>query len=79
MVKAITFSIPVYLMQITRISKSMCYTIDKCNWGFIWDDMEQKCKVHLISWKEYCKPKSHGGLGIHSIRQSIITLLSKLG
>jgi len=32
---------------------------------FLWGKGEEKKKWALAAWDKICKPKSHGGLGLH--------------
>lgn len=78
MVKLVTFAILIFTMQTAQNPKSICDSVDKYNRDFIQGDTDKKCKVHLINQKECCKPKSYGGLGLRSMRQLYVAILSKL-
>ena len=45
----------------------------------MWGATEGKRKLHLCSWRDVCKPKKAGGLGLRYAKDSNIALLSKLG
>lgn len=79
LIKSMTLAIPGYVMQTTKIRKAICDSIDKCNRSFLQGDNDQKRHVHLVSWKEMCKPKANGGLGIRLMRQTNSAMLAKLG
>ena len=32
---------------------------------FLWGEGEEKKKWALVAWDKLCKPKDHGGLGLH--------------
>lgn len=51
--------------------------IDKIYRRFIWGDMEGRNKIHWVSWKECCKPKREGGLGIRRIHEWVKEGLTK--
>ena len=35
---------------------------------FLWGKGEEKKKWAILAWDKVCKPKSHGGLGLHDPR-----------
>lgn len=43
----------------------------------LWFGIEERKRLHLISWEEVCRPKRMGGLGIRKIRKFNQALLSK--
>ncbi|XP_074266442.1 uncharacterized protein LOC141589715 [Silene latifolia] len=68
-----------YSMQTAKIPRSICDNLDKKTRRFLWGGTEEQRKIHLISWDTVQKPKSMGGLGIRSSRQSNAAFLTKLG
>ncbi|KAL8153455.1 hypothetical protein V2J09_011215 [Rumex salicifolius] len=46
--------------------------------GFIWGSTSNQKKVHLLAWDKIARPRSLGGLGIRSMRQSNAATLAKL-
>lgn len=42
----------------------ICDVVDKYNRRFLWDDTEENKRMHSVNWKEVCKPKDKGGVGI---------------
>ena len=61
-------SIPAYIMQTTTIPFSICDRIDKICRDFIWNDSENRNKIHLVSWESICKSKNVSGLGFRKAR-----------
>lgn len=51
----------------------VCDKIDASVRKFIWGG--NSC--HWVNWSKVVKPKTHGGLGIHTARESNISLLGK--
>lgn len=78
-VKSVTSSIPINGMQIAKLAMVICNCIDNFDCVFLWDDMDTKKKVHLMTWEERNNPIRIEGLGIRSTRQANVALLSKLG
>ena len=33
----------------------------------LWGDLEERRKIHLVSWSVICKDKKHGGLGLRHL------------
>ncbi|KAI5333292.1 hypothetical protein L3X38_023423 [Prunus dulcis] len=64
LIKAVTASIPIYTMKMTKLSASICEELDKLNRNFLWGGSEKKNKIHLCQWNLACRPKSKGGLGL---------------
>eukprot|EP00253_Pinus_taeda_P027579 PITA_27579 len=46
--------------------------------NFVWGRGEEKNKWELIAWDKLCKPKSHGGLGLHDPETQSQALGAKL-
>lgn len=44
---------------------------------FLWGSSKEKRKIHWVSWKDICKPKARGGLGIRDVAVTNRTLLNK--
>ncbi|GMQ02192.1 hypothetical protein CsSME_00048543 [Camellia sinensis var. sinensis] len=66
-------------MQTSKLPQSICKQIDKINRNFLWGDLEGRKKVHLVNWKQVCKAKQEGGLGLRRAEDQNIALLAKLG
>lgn len=60
--KYVISSIPFYAMA--KIPVRVCDEVEKLSRAFLWrGDMYKKGWV-LVAWKNICKPKCYGGLGI---------------
>ncbi|XP_074314431.1 uncharacterized protein LOC141649645 [Silene latifolia] len=68
-----------YSMQTAKIPRTVCDSIDRKARRFLWGGDDLKKPIHLISWENLQKPKSLGGLGLPSARQSNAAFLTKLG
>lgn len=77
--QAVTSTIASYTMQTMDLPVSVCDKIDKINRNFVWGDMEDKKRMHLVGWHKICKPKDNGGLGIRRAKDQNLALLTKLG
>ena len=72
-------STPSYVMQSTKLPRSICGSIDRKIRGFVWGDTSEKKRVHPVAWECVTKPKDAGGLGLRSMRQANAAFLAKLG
>ncbi|XP_028094336.1 uncharacterized protein LOC114294405 [Camellia sinensis] len=78
-IQSVSSSIPSYIMQISKLPQSICKQIDKLNRNFLWGDLERRKKVHLVNWKQVCKVKQEGALGLRRAEDQNLALLTKLG
>ncbi|KAL8160789.1 hypothetical protein V2J09_012278 [Rumex salicifolius] len=76
--KAVLSSIPVYSMGVVCLLISTYKEIDKIIRGFVWVSWVGHRKLHLVSWKELCRLKDHGGLDLRSMRELNLALIGKL-
>jgi len=53
-------------MQYAKLPKTICDGIEKIQRGFLWGDMEENRKPHLVGWNICCLSKNDGGLSIKS-------------
>jgi len=79
LIQASITAIPAYVMQSTRIPRSVCDELDKRIRRFLWGGTAMDRKPHLVPWDKVIKEKVHGGLGIRSMRQLNSAFLMKLG
>jgi len=79
LIKSTLTAIPAYIMQSTRLPRSLCDDLDKRVRRFLWGGTELIRKPHLVAWDIVTKEKTCGGLGIRSMRQLNSAFLMKLG
>ncbi|XP_062021276.1 uncharacterized protein LOC133737799 [Rosa rugosa] len=79
LIHSVTATIPSYAMQTAKLPTSICDSLDKLNRNFLWGDIEDKRRVHLINWDTVCLPKSLGGLGIKKSSEMNQAMLAKAG
>jgi hypothetical protein len=51
---------------------------DKHRNRFFWEGQGDKRKYHLVNWKNICRPKSQGGLGVLNTKPMNISLMEKM-
>lgn len=78
LVQSALATIPVYTMQAFKLSNSTCDDIDRLYRDFLWGDSSGKKKIHLVSWRDVCKPRDKGGLGLRIAKDFNQALLAKL-
>ncbi|KAL6140994.1 hypothetical protein ACLB2K_059286 [Fragaria x ananassa] len=78
LIQSVTSSIPNYAMQTAKFPVSLCDKLDKLNWDFLWGDLENKKRVHLVNWDSVCQPKQLGGLGIKKTADMNQAMLAKI-
>jgi hypothetical protein len=50
-------------MQYAKLPRTLCAEMEKIQRGFLWGDIDQGRKPHLVGWDVVCLPKADGGLG----------------
>eukprot|EP00253_Pinus_taeda_P026312 PITA_26312 len=63
--KAILQSILIYMLFSIPSPAGVINNIRNIQRDFLWGKGEEKKKWALVAWDRVCKPKSHGGLGLH--------------
>ncbi|GJV63635.1 hypothetical protein Tco_1474463 [Tanacetum coccineum] len=77
LIAAVLSLMHIFWASVFMIPKTMIKDNDKVLKGFLWSQGDLKKGSAKISWKEVCKPKSHGGLGIKLLGPWNETLLVK--
>ncbi|KAK2648405.1 hypothetical protein Ddye_015894 [Dipteronia dyeriana] len=77
LIKSVIASIPTYVLSIFKMPVGVALAVEKLQRGFLWGDDGSKRKIHAIKWKEVCKSKSAGGLGIGRVQVNNSGLLVK--
>ena len=76
--KSVLAAIPQYYFQTTKLPTSICDNVEKVCRDFIWGDTEEKRKVHLVAWRDLCKPRMAGGLGMRNLKLCNQAFLMKI-
>ncbi|GJY20023.1 putative reverse transcriptase domain, reverse transcriptase zinc-binding domain protein [Tanacetum coccineum] len=75
--KSILSSMQVYWASVFILPKSVVKEIDKLLKGFLWCQGELSKGKAKVAWKQICRPKDEGGLGIKSLEVWNEVLMSK--
>ena len=65
--KTILQSIPIYMLSAIPAPASVMTNTRNIQRDFLQGKGEEKNKWALVAWDKVCKPKSHGGLGLHHL------------
>jgi hypothetical protein len=80
LIKSVATAIPSYAMSTFLLPKSICNQLDKVFKNFWWGFPFAKTRnLTLMSWHSICTPKAIGGLGMRSMKDVNLALISKLG
>lgn len=69
LIPSLLSTLSVYWAVVFLLPKASVYDIDKVLKGFLWCKGELEKGKAKIAWKEVCKPKSQGGLGLRLLRE----------
>ncbi|CAN0880333.1 Putative ribonuclease H protein At1g65750 [Linum grandiflorum] len=70
--------LPTYAMQTSYMPFDVCDQIDQRIRNFIWGSDGGSRKIYLVNREMVCRPKSDGGLSLHSARELNKAFLMKL-
>ena len=77
LIKCTLSYLPIYFMLLFVIPKKMSVRLERIQREFLWGDLEERRKIHLVSWSVICKDKKHGGLGLRHLEVFNQALLGK--
>ncbi|RVW46009.1 LINE-1 reverse transcriptase-like [Vitis vinifera] len=77
LIKCTMASLPIYIMSLFRMPKSVVKRLEKIQRDFLWGGGSLERKVHLIKWEVVCTSKEKGGLGMRRIESLNKALLGK--
>ena len=68
---------PCYFLSLFKIPVSVAAKIERLQRDFLWSEIGEGKRDHLVSWDVVCKPKAKGGLGFGKISLRNLALLGK--
>jgi len=77
LIKSVITAIPLYYLSLFKAPESVCKSIINIQRRFLWGWGKEKRPLAWVSWKNICKPKEEGGLGIRDICKFNAALLAK--
>ncbi|KAL0874206.1 hypothetical protein Bca101_023911 [Brassica carinata] len=75
---SVIHSITNFWMSVFRLPKQCINEIDKMCSAFLWSGPDLNPRKAKISWKDVCKPKEEGGLGLRSLEDTNKVCMLKL-
>ncbi|XP_015947872.1 uncharacterized protein LOC107472861 [Arachis duranensis] len=78
LIKYVASSLPIYHMQVTLFSTSICQKIDSVLRQFLWKKKVGERCLNLVKWSKVVTPKKYGGLEIRDTQCVNFALLGKL-
>ena len=77
LIKSTLSNLPIYFMSLFVIPRRVRLRLEKIQREFLWGELEERRKIHLVSWAVICKDKRHGGLGLRNLKDFNHALLGK--
>ena len=77
LIKSTLSNLPIYFMSLFVIPRKVRLRLEKIQREFLWGDMEERRKIHLVRWAVICKDKRHGELGLRHLKVFNHALLGK--
>ncbi|GKC17938.1 RNA-directed DNA polymerase, eukaryota, reverse transcriptase zinc-binding domain protein [Tanacetum coccineum] len=77
LISSVLASLQVYWGSLFIFPMSVCEKIDKVFKIFLWARGDNSKSMVSVDWKDVCKPKSQGDLGLKSIRSWNVALMAK--
>lgn len=79
LIKSVLQTIPSFCMQSCLLPEGITNKMDTIMKDFFWGfDMRKKRHLHLKAWKDICRPREVGGLGIQRARDMNMAMVTKL-
>jgi hypothetical protein len=70
-------AIPIFYLSFMKAPTLVLKKIVRIQREFLWGGLKGGRKLCWVSWKEICKPRSQGGLGVREVGKATISLLIK--
>jgi len=77
LIKSVITAIPLYYLSLFRAPDIVCKRITSIQRRFLWGWGKVNKPISWVSWKDVCRNKEEGGLGLRDIRKFNYALLAK--
>lgn len=77
LVNSVLSSLPLYFFSLFKAPKKIISTLESIRRNFLWGSYGRSRKIHWIAWEDLTKPKLFGGIGINSLSEMNVALLTK--
>ncbi|KAG6526874.1 hypothetical protein ZIOFF_008961 [Zingiber officinale] len=78
LIQSVLASLPVYLLQVIQPPLEILRKLEGVFASFFWSSVGHDRKVHWVAWRDICRPKQEGGLGIRRLSEVGVALSMKL-
>ncbi|KAG6467116.1 hypothetical protein ZIOFF_075057 [Zingiber officinale] len=78
LIQSVLISLPVYLLQVIQPPLEVLRKLEGVFASFFWSSVGHDRKVHWVAWRDICRPKQEGGLGIRRLSEVGAALSMKL-
>ncbi|KAL9681272.1 hypothetical protein QQ045_013054 [Rhodiola kirilowii] len=77
LIKSALCSLPLYYASLYKIPNSVAQEMEKIQRQFLWGGLEGRRKLHYVKWETVKRPKKFGELGIQSLVEKNVAMLTK--
>jgi len=76
-IKSVLSATPLYYLSLFKALEVVCKSIISIQRRFLWGWGKEKMFISWVSWRDLCRTKEEGGLGIKDIRKFNYALMAK--
>jgi hypothetical protein len=76
-INSVLNAITIYFLSFLKVPVVVLKEIIRIQREFLWGGIKGGRKINWVSWKEVCKPRSQGGLGVREVGKANLSLLIK--
>ncbi|KAG2685838.1 hypothetical protein I3760_10G144400 [Carya illinoinensis] len=69
LLKHVLLSLPIYLLSVVQVPKSVLNSINRILSNFFWGESDGSPKRKWCAWNKICKPIKEGGLGVRDLEE----------
>jgi hypothetical protein len=77
LINSVLNSLPIFFLSFLKLPVKVRNEIVKIQRNFLWSGLSERKKMCWVKWKDVCRPKKDGGLGIRDLQVMNISLLAK--
>ncbi|GAU28852.1 hypothetical protein TSUD_21890 [Trifolium subterraneum] len=77
LINSVLNAIPIFYLSFLRMPAVVIKKIIRIQREFLWGGVKGGRKISWVTWKEVCRPRSQGGLGVRDVGKVSLSLLIK--
>ncbi|CAK8537008.1 unnamed protein product [Lathyrus sativus] len=77
LLKSVLCSLYIFTLSFFKMPSAVSKEVNKILSDFLWGSVEERRKIHWVSWKKVCLPIDKGGLGMKYLPDFNVALLNK--